>query len=309
MITPQDIIVYDATSSPNGWKIRRQTSRVGGVGPVGTWQIVDTRGWTIYYNNSTSYTIPLGGAEAGWRVYIHNNGLAARVTSHQYPPGKGPKSNAPASDGSETFTCHLRRGRWGGNNLDIPLRINRNNDVECYTDNNRDCAWHKCYQNQWYNGWLWWWDRVSWGWLDSRWRSPNHALSCGTEHAQKWGGTGYGNTNHWCHDAANEYSTRHNMRVSVDPNNIYGVIVSGHIAVPGPGGNSNVNGTYEMETPGIHYCEKAGISNNEDDNKINDYGLDYVILPGKKSKNTLTKIDKYKHIHNHTHDNDSHSVI
>ena len=70
------------------------------------------------------------------------------------------------------------------------------------------------------------------------------------------------------------------------------VSVTGHSI----GDGRNVNGTYREAKTSGHYCRDSGKSDNGAD-----YGLEYIILPGKKDDNSLASIDNYTHIHDHSH--------
>jgi len=266
LISPDNPPIYTGISPNNS---NTKIKKIGN-----NWVILGIKKY--YFNKSSSYTVPIGGAADGWRIYIN-------------PDGPGSKYNIEHN----RFDCSLRTGRgWNSTHLDAPLRINENGDVECYSNNGIHCTWHACYQNQHYIKYV----------------GTNRRSACGIDHARKRGpSTGYDSTNHWCHIAATKWGHLHDMKITQDPIDVKKVNVSGHI--PRPGQPQDVNGDYETDDLGEHYCEKAGISQNEDETKQNDYGLDYIILPGKKSKNTLTNIDKYKHVHTHGHNNSLHTII
>jgi hypothetical protein len=69
--------------------------------------------------------------------------------------------------------------------IGVPLRKNAAGDVECMSENNRDCMWGdmaRCKQLL-------------------NWNPPPgqiKPLACGAMHTQKWGGSGYDNAAHWC---------------------------------------------------------------------------------------------------------------
>ena len=69
--------------------------------------------------------------------------------------------------------------------IGVPLRLNENNDVECMSKNDKDCLWtaaNECQNTLTTNN----------GSTDLK------PLSCGDEHKEKWGSTGYDNPQHWC---------------------------------------------------------------------------------------------------------------
>lgn len=67
----------------------------------------------------------------------------------------------------------------------MPIRLNKNWDVECFALNGKDCAWTK----------------------DSAYVLANGAsvqpLSCGAMHQSVFGMTGYNDPNHWCSKGKN----------------------------------------------------------------------------------------------------------
>lgn len=75
------------------------------------------------------------------------------------------------------------------------------------------------------------------------------------------------------------------------------VSVTGHSINDG----KNINGIYrESKTEG-HYCKDSGKAQTGAD-----YGLEYIIIPGKKSNTQLVEPDDYTHIHDHSHSNSPH---
>jgi len=70
--------------------------------------------------------------------------------------------------------------------IDVPIRLNYNNDIECLSTNGRDCAWGQIKSVDQCNQFL----------------TSNYAvlnsLICGDMHLRVWGGRGYGDPNHWC---------------------------------------------------------------------------------------------------------------
>lgn len=83
-------------------------------------------------------------------------------------------------------------------------------------------------------------------------------------------------------------------------NDLKQISISGHSI----GDGKNINGIYrEVKIEG-HYCEDSGKAASGAD-----YGLEYIILPGKKDDDTLTAIDNYTHIHDHSHSKSRHIAL
>ena len=78
------------------------------------------------------------------------------------------------------------------------------------------------------------------------------------------------------------------------------VSISGHSV----GDGRNINGNYREVKIRGHYCNDSGKSTTGAD-----YGIEYILLPGKKDSNSLVNIDKYTHIHDHSHNNSPHLAI
>lgn len=70
------------------------------------------------------------------------------------------------------------------NGLGAPMRLNSDGDVECLSQNNRDCMWGgECHTK-----------------LNTDPQSIK-PLACGAMHLRTWGSSGYENYNHWCNVA------------------------------------------------------------------------------------------------------------
>lgn len=78
------------------------------------------------------------------------------------------------------------------------------------------------------------------------------------------------------------------------------VSITGHSV----GDGRNINGNYREVKIRGHYCNDSGKSTTGAD-----YGIEYILLPGKKDNNSLVNIDKYTHIHDHSHSNSPHLAI
>ena len=68
--------------------------------------------------------------------------------------------------------------------INVPLRKNASGDIECMSQNNKDCLW-KSNANE----------------CQALLDSPPidiKPLTCGSMHKDKWGSTGYDNVAHWC---------------------------------------------------------------------------------------------------------------
>lgn len=78
------------------------------------------------------------------------------------------------------------------------------------------------------------------------------------------------------------------------------VSVTGHSINDG----KNINGIYRESKIEGHYCKDSGKAQTGVD--LTDYGLEYIIIPGKKSNTQLAELDDYTHIHDHSHANSPH---
>ena len=76
--------------------------------------------------------------------------------------------------------------------IKVPLRMNGRGDIECASTNNKDCFWKGCDTEQ----------------IEKAIVHQGTALACGTEHAEKHGGPGYGSPNHWCEKGLKEIQKR-----------------------------------------------------------------------------------------------------
>lgn len=65
------------------------------------------------------------------------------------------------------------------------VRVNRNGDVECASNNGKDCLWRGSEIRTLED-------------INNPSFNPTLPLACGEDSKSKWGDTGYGNENHWC---------------------------------------------------------------------------------------------------------------
>ena len=85
------------------------------------------------------------------------------------------------------------------NNINVPVRMNEEGDVECYSKSNRHCMWGACN------------DALL---IDAN-THVSTSLSCGAEHKEKWRITGYAGT-HWCNRGRNILSkSTSNLNIKV----------------------------------------------------------------------------------------------
>jgi hypothetical protein len=75
--------------------------------------------------------------------------------------------------------------------INVPVRLDNNNDVECLSTNGKDCLWSdNCDQKlQEYNNKKYTID----------------PLTCGIDHQKHWGGTGYDTKDHWCNKTKKDF--------------------------------------------------------------------------------------------------------
>lgn len=85
-------------------------------------------------------------------------------------------TQAPTSSSPKDWVCL--------NNINVPVRINSQGDVECMSQNSRDCLWKQTAND-----------------CQAILSSPPNdikPLACGAMHQKEWGATGYHDAGHWC---------------------------------------------------------------------------------------------------------------
>ena len=85
--------------------------------------------------------------------------------------------------------------------INVPVRMNKYGDLECYSQSNKHCMWGACSDAANVN-------------------AATHqetSLSCGAEHKEKWGKSGYQHKDHWCNKGRKFLSTQSttSLKVSV----------------------------------------------------------------------------------------------
>jgi hypothetical protein len=117
--------------------------------------------------------------------------------------------------------------------INVPLRRNVGGDIECMSNNNKDCLW-KGTADECNN-------------LIAKPPVPQNPLVCGAMHKKEWGSSGYDNTDHWC--------AKGQLQLSYKPIGCFGDKAERSMPIL-EGGDPSITGDYKTREDSIVKCYK-----------------------------------------------------